>query len=196
MPVYPKCVAEAIRSPEYSCLHGGMDAEGSEVKLDCGCFVTIGFTITGDPQRITSIGYRSNGCGYMIAAAEAYCRSLDGAKLVELHGLADAPFDRLQTELEPGERLAREPCFAASARAVKSALAAYRFSRIEEFAGERALICTCFGVSEDRIAEFIAARSPESPADIADALGAGSGCGSCRMLIQEMIDTASSDASR
>lgn len=196
MPVYPKCVADLIRSPEYSCLHGGMDAEGSEVKLDCGCFLTIGISVTGDPQAITSIGYRSNGCGYMIAAAEACCRRLDGAKLVELHGLDEAPFERLQTELEPNERVARGPCFAASTMAVKSALAAYRLSRIEEFAGERALICTCFGVSEDRIAEFIAARSPESPADIADALRAGSGCGSCRMLIQEMIDTASSDASR
>jgi NifU-like protein len=67
-------------------------------------------------------------------------------------------------------------------------LADYRTYAIEEFRGERALICTCFGVSEESVQRYIEAEMPETVAEVTAACRAGGGCGSCRMLIQEMID--------
>jgi NifU-like protein len=72
--------------------------------------------------------------------------------------------------------------------ALRAALADYRKFRIEEFSGEKALICTCFGVSEEKIEGVISELGLETVEEVGDACNAGSGCGSCRMLIQEMLD--------
>jgi NifU-like protein len=67
-------------------------------------------------------------------------------------------------------------------------MAAYRARRIEEFQGEKALICTCFGVSEETIIGAIAENGFTEVEQVSKAYRAGSGCGSCRFLIQELID--------
>jgi NifU-like protein len=73
--------------------------------------------------------------------------------------------------------------------AFRAALAEYRSKVIEEFKGERALICTCFGVSEDTIIKTIERDAPTDISEVSAACKAGTGCGSCRMLIQELIDS-------
>jgi NifU-like protein len=73
-------------------------------------------------------------------------------------------------------------------------MARYRELRIEEFVGEKALICTCFGVSEQAIIQSIEEYSLTDVEEVAGRCRAGSGCGSCRMLIQELIDTAGDSA--
>jgi len=67
-------------------------------------------------------------------------------------------------------------------------MAAYRERRVEEFQGEKALICTCFGVSEETIVTAISENSLSDVDQVVDLCRAGSGCGSCRMLIQELVD--------
>jgi NAD(P)H-nitrite reductase large subunit len=50
------------------------------------------------------------------------------------------------------------------------------------------LICTCFGISEDTIQSVISETGAETVEAVGDACNAGTGCGSCRFLIQELID--------
>ena len=69
------------------------------------------------------------------------------------------------------------------------AFSGLRARQIEEFTGEKALICTCFGVSEETIEKAVAANKLETVEDVIDVCNAGGGCGSCRFLIQEIIDT-------
>lgn len=134
--------------------------------------------------------FKTNGCGYMIASAEILSTVLSGAKLPDLHGFnSDEWLDAIESEIDPlplDRRHCAEVCF----EALRSAFAALRDRRIEEFRGEEALICTCFGVSERTIEEFVGSSRDASVDSVADSLRAGSGCGSCRMLIQEMIDSA------
>ena len=118
---------------------------------------------------------------------------ITGKYLTELHGLDKSELKtNLETELEkfPGSRVhCAEICF----DALQGALADYRAFQIEEFAGEKALICTCFGVSEETIEKVIAESSAETVEEVGEICNAGTGCGSCQFLIQEMIDVYHSE---
>lgn len=178
VPVYPKAIAELIKEPKFCGALENANAVGSEAKFDCGCFVRIEMRIDGSSSRIDKIAYSTNGCGYMAAAAESISSSLQGIHLTGLHG-----------QIEGGPEFdSRSECSSAVLKAVQTAFAEHRTRLVEEFYGEKALICTCFGVAEDTVEEFVRSSHPQNVAEVSESLRAGSGCGSCRMLIQEIID--------
>ena len=155
----------------------------------CGSFVEISIRIDEAGGLLESATFRTNGCGYMIAAADVLCEWLAGKKLVELHGLNEHELaESVYSELGkfPVERV---QCATLAFEALRSAMSLYRDRRIEEFRGEKALVCTCFGISEDSIVDAIAANGYTDIEQVVDCCRAGSGCGSCRMLIQEIIDS-------
>ncbi len=124
----------------------------------------------------------------MIAAADHLVETIKDSKLADLHGLNKQELtQKLDDEfgLLPNER---KRCADVCIEALRVAFADYRVRQIEEFRGEKALICTCFGVSEETIETHIAQNSIETVNEVTQICGAGGGCGSCRMLIQEMID--------
>jgi NifU-like protein len=178
VPMYPEDIAELIRKPRFCGALTNSNAKGAEAKFDCGCFVSFEMLIGGQPERIEAVAYRTNGCGFMIAAAELISTRLESRQLTDLHGLIDGP---------PAPET-RSDCWSATLKAAKAAFAGHRDRRVEEFRGERALICTCFGIAEETVEEFVRSSSPIDVNDVSASLRAGSGCGSCRMLIQEIID--------
>lgn len=178
MPVYPDEIANLIKEPKFCGALENPNAVGSEAKFDCGCFVRIEMHIGESPDRIEEIAYKTNGCGYVAAAAESLSSRLQGMPLTKLQGHID---------IGP-EFNERSECSSAVVKAVRSAFADHRTQRVEEFRGEKALICTCFGVTEETIEEFISSSHPIDVIGVSASLRAGSGCGACRMLIQEIID--------
>lgn len=177
MSVYPAEIASLLGSVRCSRSVPANTA-GTDARLDCGCFIRIEMFISDDGQ-IEDVGFRSNGCGYMVAVAEWLARRVNGQPLTGLSGLPDVPLQL------PDDR---QGCADAVATAVRNAFGSFRLKRLEEFRGETALICTCFGVTEEAVESFIGANRPESVDEVSNTLRAGSGCGSCRMLIQEIID--------
>jgi NifU-like protein len=154
----------------------------------CGSFVELSVDINADMGSIENARFRTNGCGYMIAAADTLCDWLRSNMLSELHGLNDDELMRtISTELGafPPDRV---QCARVVFEALHSAMSEHRAQRIEEFQGEAALICTCFGVSEVSIVSVISENGFREVEQVAEACRAGSGCGSCRFLIQELID--------
>ena len=124
----------------------------------------------------------------MIAAADVVTEKLVGRRLTELHGLAEDELDPQRTgglEQFPENR---SQCSDLVLDALRNALADYRTRELEEFQGEKALICTCFGVSEETIEKCIAENHIHLVGEVTDLCRAGGGCGSCQILIQEMID--------
>jgi bacterioferritin-associated ferredoxin len=132
--------------------------------------------------------FKSSGCGFAVAAADVLTEKILDCRLTDLHGLDKNELKgEIETRLEefPEHRAhCREMCF----DALRAALADFRSFQIEEFAGEKLLICTCFGVSEEEIEKVIEEYQAVSVEEVSDVCNAGTGCGSCQFLIQEMID--------
>ena len=162
-------------------------AEGIGVNLACGSTVRF-FLRIEERGQITDAAFRSNGCGHSRVAADVLAQWVINKRLVELHGLDDSALREI-FENEIGEIPdANIACIKAAISALKDAFANFRSRRREEFRGEKALICTCFGVTEERIEDLIAKSQASSVEQVTDLSGAGGGCGSCRMLIQELLD--------
>lgn len=161
------------------------NAEGTAASFDCGSFATLSLLID-DSGFIDDVEFRTNGCGFMVASADVLCEWLRGKAVTHLHGLDDlSPVLFASLGEFPADRL---QCSAIVFEALRKAMAGYRERRIAEFRGDVALICTCFGVSEETITDLIAGNHASSVEQVSEICRAGSGCGSCRMLIQEMID--------
>lgn len=191
MSVYPENISACLRSMQNAGVASGANAVGTAANFDCGCFVRLSMRIDDENQSVADIRYTSNGCGYMIAAAEIGLSGLKNRSLIDLHGLDNIEFAAFLAaelgEFPPNRISCREAVF----EAITAVFADYRAFRLEEFRGETALICTCFGVSEETIEQFINANLPATVDHVTNVCRAGGGCGSCRFLIQEMIDEAS-----
>ena len=126
----------------------------------------------------------------MLAAADVLCDWLRRKSVKDLHGLeADGLMECVTAELLSFPPM-RTQCAEIVFEALRYAMRDYRSRRIEEFQGEKALICTCFGATEETIERAIEDQGLREVDEVSDLCRAGSGCGSCRMLIAEMLDSA------
>lgn len=191
MPTYPAQILDIIRNAEHASPSAGENAVGRDVNFSCACFVQMSADVDADDKgAVENVRFRSNGCGYMVAAAETVAGHLDGQPLTALHGLNDVELKQL-IEIRIGNvEASREFCIGTVISASRKLFADHRSKRIKEFAGEKALVCTCFGISEESVENIIAARAGITVDEIATEFRAGSGCGSCRMLLQEMVDAS------
>lgn len=190
MSIYPTKVRERIRSTQHSEVVEGENAVGKDASFVCGSFVRFSIQIDDDAKMVSEIGFQTNGCGHMIAAADVLVEAVMDNELADLHGLrVNDLYGSVEYALGTFEN-SRSHCAETCIAALRNGFADYRSRKIEEFRGENVLICTCFGVTEDVIETLIAEKSLQTIDDVASVCNAGSGCGSCRMLIQEMLDTA------
>jgi NifU-like protein len=186
--VYPDRIFERLTASMNAGLSIRVDAVGKSAALECGTHVIFEISIEPQSKRIEKISYRTNGCGFMIAAADVLAVEFEGRMLTELNVLINEP--RQPTFDVLGEfPSCRSHCSNAVFEALKDAFADFRRRRIEEFAGEKALICTCFGVTEETIEAAISKHSAATIAEVGEICNAGTGCGSCQMMIREMIES-------
>lgn len=186
MPFYPPKIQARIGNAERAET-GEPFARGRSANLLCGSVVEFEL-FPDDVNDLRTIAFRTNGCGYMIAAADVITETLKGKNLSGLHGLSDDELSKnVSHELDtfPDER---KQCLETCLDALHNAFADLRARRIEEFHGDDALICTCFGVTEGTIEKYIDENLPSDVVEITRDLRAGSGCGSCLMLIREMLE--------
>lgn len=188
MTFYPPNISEKIESAR--CVGNSSDANavGTGASFECGTFVKFSLRVEIETKRIVEARFKTSGCGFTIAAAQVLCEQITDKRLNELHAL-----DKSLLEIEIGSELEKFPenrahCLEICLDALQSAFKNFRQTQIEEFVGETALICTCFGVSEDAIENLIELNRIETVEAVTDACGAGGGCGSCQPLIEDIID--------
>jgi NifU-like protein len=187
---YPSKISEKFRAPRRASRAVGANAVGTEASFICGAALRFTLRIERETKEILEARYQSSGCGFLIAAAETLAKKLDGKKLTELHGSDRAELQR-QIENELDEFPAgRRHCLNLCLDALQAALADFRAAQVEEFTGEKALICTCFGVSEETIERAISEYSLETVEEVIEICNAGGGCGSCQPLIQDILENA------
>jgi NifU-like protein len=189
MAIYPDRVVKILAGSRLSRACGEASSSGVSAAFECGGSARFWVSIQSATKTLENVDYAANGCGFMIAAAEVIARVARGRKLTELHGTSGLEATVMeQIGPIPDER---NHCLQVSAAAFRNALAEYRSRTAEEFQGEKALICTCFGITEETVLAVIEETDASDPSEVSAACNAGSGCGSCRMLIQEMIDARS-----
>ena len=189
MSFYPPRISEKFHAPKNIGAAVEANAVGAGATFVCGAVLRFTLRIERQTKKIQEMKFVTSGCGYLIAAADVLAEKMAGKSLTELHSLDKRVLEfAIEGELgEFSER--RKHCLELATDALQSALTDFRRLQIEEFAGEKALICTCFGVSEETIENLIVEKSIATVGDVTDACSAGGGCGSCQPLIQEIIDT-------
>ena len=188
MSVYPKQIVEIWQSKRFSGRCPEENATGKAASFVCGSFVRFGLRIDPIAKRINEIRYTTNGCAFALATAEMIATELQNTKLTDLHGTVEtcASVGSKLGEISCG----REHCIDMAVEAFRASLANFRERMVEEFQGEKALICTCFGVTEETIVKVIEKNHLAEVADVSAICNAGSGCGSCQMLIRDLIDAS------
>ncbi|MFL6468364.1 MAG: iron-sulfur cluster assembly scaffold protein [Pyrinomonadaceae bacterium] len=186
MSVYSKETDEILNHLRFVGSCKTDDATGRAASFQCGAGICFSLNIDGSIKQIVDIRYTTNGCGMMIAAAETIASVTLGTRLTDLHGFSSLEPDISEALGEISSN--RSHCVQVAVEAFRAALADHRRKIIEEFQGEKALICTCFGISEETIVNLIEQNIASDVAEIAAACNAGSGCGSCQLLITELID--------
>jgi NifU-like protein len=189
MSFYPQKINERFHAPHNVGKLSDANAVGTGATFVCGVFLRFYLRIDNQSKEITEAKFQTNGCGYLVASADVLAGNIVGKKLNKVHEL-----DRevLQAEIENALDIFsehRKHCLDTPLNALQSAFADFRVRQIEEFAGEKALVCTCFGVSEETIENLVENKSLETVEEVTEACNAGGGCGSCQPLIQEIIDT-------
>ena len=186
--VYPEKVAKGLARLRHIQSAVGGNAAGTAVNFSCGSVVRFWLVMDIESRVVADARFSSNGCGFMLAAADVLAERVLKKRLIDLHGLTDNDLHG-HVGVKLGEIPAdRRVCAEACIEALRVAFADFRARQIAEFQGEKALICTCFGVTEETIARNIEDRSLQTVDEVTEICNAGGGCGSCRMLIQELLD--------
>lgn len=188
MSFYPPKISDKFHTPRHSGRAAAVNAVGTNATLVCGAALRFTLRIDHQTKEISEAKFTTSGCGYAISAAEVLAEKIVGKHLAELHGLDK---NILQSEIESqlgAFQESRKHCLELALDTLQSAFADYRAAQIEEWAGEKALVCTCFGVSEETIEGIIKDERLETVEEVTSACHAGGGCGSCQPLIQEIID--------
>jgi NifU-like protein len=149
---------------------------GRAASLTCGAHVRFSIQVD-EAHAISQARFRAAGCSDLIAAASLLTEQVIGLTTAEAATIQQEPVG-----VDPEcARLARE--------ALLDAIVDFSNAARDDWAGDEALICTCFFVSERTIEREIQAHSLTTVAEVTKACNAGAGCGSCHQLIQEILAT-------
>lgn len=189
MSYYPGRVGEYFLHPCNVGEVAEVAAIGDTGSLRCGAALRLSLQIDAASLEISEAKFKAAGCGYLIAAACVLTESIKGMPLAEAASLSES--SALENAI--AERLADVPperahCLTLCCEALAAALDNYHRAAREEWTGEEALICTCFGVSEKSIEQAIRTRSLRTIKEVTRVCNAGGGCHSCHPLIEDILE--------
>jgi NifU-like protein len=155
--------------------------EGRSASLVCGAHVRFSIQVD-ESHAVSQARFRAAGCNVLVAAASLLTERVTG--LTTAVAATVSVTDQLNA-IDP----ANAQCPALACEALLAAIREYSNAAREDWAGDEALICTCFFVSERTIEHEIQTRGLTTVAEVTKACNAGAGCGSCRQLIEEILAT-------
>jgi len=151
----------------------------------CGGVLRIYLKIN-EYQRIDDASFKVAGCSFLIGFSSLFTENLKGLTTGEAAAMAQVMAKSIaDEETTPVEKRC---CARLPQQALLAAISSYSDFVRQEWAGDEALICTCFCISEKRIEEEIKFGELHTVNDVTKACRAGAGCGSCHSLITEIID--------
>ena len=145
------------------------------------CGAHVRFSIQVDEHHaLSQARFRAAGCNVLIAAASMLTERVQGMNTADAASFAQEPVI--------AEQIGDVRCVSLACDALVNAIREFSDAARDDWAGDEALICTCFFVSERTIENEIRSRGLTTVAEVTNACNAGGGCGSCHQLIQEILD--------
>ncbi|HYY56356.1 MAG TPA: iron-sulfur cluster assembly scaffold protein [Pyrinomonadaceae bacterium] len=184
MSFYPGRIQEHFDDPRNAGQLEGADATGEACSFTCGAVMRISLKVDATAQTVTDAKFKSLGCGYLVACASALTATIKEMRLGHAATLSSSAVTDWFGGLPPE----RTHCADLCREALHAALADYHSARLEEWTGDEALICTCFGVSENSIERAIRERGLHTVEEVTRTCNAGGGCRSCHPLIEDILD--------
>lgn len=157
---------------------------GRATSFTCGAALRISIHVD-ESQRIVEAKFKAAGCSTLVASASLLTDEIIGNTTGEAAALGQRP--EVLDSLFRGNAEDRAGCVALACEALLSAVAAYSGSVRDEWNGDEALICTCFGVSEQTIEHEIREKHLTTIAEVTRECNAGAGCRSCYPLIEDIL---------
>jgi NifU-like protein len=145
---------------------------GRGASLVCGAHVRFSIQVD-EEHRISQASFRAVGCDVLVGAASMLTEQVTGLTTAEAATIGAGV----------------SSCEALVGDALLDAIREYSNAARDDWAGDEALICTCFFVSERTIEQEINLGGLTTVAEVTRACNAGGGCGSCHQLIQEILAT-------
>jgi NifU-like protein len=164
-------VAEHFFNPRNVGDAGEPSFTGCAASLTCGALVRFSIQVD-EAQRVSQAKFRAVGCNVLIAASSILTEQVTGLTTAEAATIVNEGTD----------------CVALARNALLDAIREYSNAAREDWAGDEALICTCFFVSERTIEREVQTRGLTTVAEVTRVCNAGGGCGSCHQLIQEILE--------
>jgi NifU-like protein len=186
VPVLPEVATDHFFNPRNVGDADEPSFVGRAASLICGAHVRFSIQVD-ENQRVTQAKFKAAGCSVLVASSSMLTERVVNVPTSEA-GIIGQDRDALVrgfTDFEPG----REHCSKLACDALLAAIREYSDAARDDWAGDEALICTCFFVSERTIEREIETHGLQDVAEVTRACNAGGGCGSCHQLIQEILDT-------
>jgi len=157
---------------------------GRSASFHCGATLRISLHVD-ESQRIVEAKFKAAGCSILVASASLLTDQVLGKTTGEAAKLCQVELLEPQLGLFETER---KDCSALACEAMVAAIQVYSDAIRDNWEGDQALICTCFGVSDRRIAQEIHENHLTTVAEVTRACNAGAGCRSCYPLIEDILD--------
>jgi NifU-like protein len=187
MPYYPGRIGEHFLSPQNVGDVERADASAEAGSFTCGAVVRLSLRLDEETRRVSEAKFRAAGCGYLIAAASVITEIIKGLTTAEA-ATASTLLQETLVEYFGHPPREKEHCAGLVSDALREAVASYSQRVRDEWTGEEALICTCFGVSEKRIEQVIDEQNLRTVLEVTRACNAGAGCRSCHPLIEDILE--------
>lgn len=190
MGFYPPEIDKIFHAPKNAGRVESAKAAGTEATFVCGAVLRLSLKINQSSGQIEQAKFQTDGCGFLIASADVLTEKITSQKLADLHGL-DKKNLAAEVEGELGDfPPSKKHCLELAIKTLQTVFNNFRQLQLNEWSGEKALICTCFGVSEETIENLVRQKFLQTVEDVIGECNAGGGCGSCQPLIREIIDMA------
>jgi NifU-like protein len=157
---------------------------GRAASLSCGATLRLSIQID-EGHKVAEAKFKAAGCSSLVASLSLLTEQVKGKTTAEAVTIGQHPEAIINQLGLLGED--RNRCAELACEGLLSAIRKYSDAARSEWAGEEALICTCFCVSERTIEREIRQQRLTSVAEVTKACIAGGGCGSCHQLIEEIL---------
>jgi NifU-like protein len=157
---------------------------GEVGSIACGDALRLHLKIEVDADKILDARFQTFGCTSAIASSSALTEIIKGLTLDAALNISNRDIADYLGGL-PEEKM---HCSVMGQEALEAAIFKYRGIEIEEHEDDDgALICSCFGVSENRIRRVVIENNLTTVEQVTSYVKAGGGCSSCGAEIEDLI---------